>query len=169
MGLINHSPVGLLPLVLQLLLGHAASIDHGVKLCLGRGLGLLGDVRQRRDSLKLDPEPGQHRGEVPGLKVQLLTFIGQREDAELAVLELLPGLDDVGQEEGQAAVIVEPPHVNGAGPLLLPELDDLVHSLVVQGVAFCAAVHCGGDFPRPLDSFLRNGEAVRGGLFILIT
>ena len=44
-------------------------------------------------------------------------------------LELPPGLDDVGQQQREAAVIIQPPHVNMSRPLLLAELDDLVHSL----------------------------------------
>ena len=165
----HNSPVCLLPLLLQLCLGQAAALDQSVKLGLGGGLGFLGDVGQRGDSLEVNSKSGQHGGEVPGLKVQLLTLIGQREDAELAVFKLLPGLDDVGEEEGQAAIIVQPPHVNGAGPLLLPELDDLVHRLVVQGVALNATVHCGGDLPCPLDSTLRNCKTVRRFLVILIS
>ena len=90
------SPVCLLPLLLQLSLGQAATLDQGVKLGLGGGLGFLGDVGQRGDGLEVNSKSGQHGGEVPGLKVQLLTLIGQREDAELAVFKLLPGLDDVG-------------------------------------------------------------------------
>ena len=36
-------------------------------------------------------------------------MVGEGEDPELAVLELLPGLEDVGDEEGEASVIVQPP------------------------------------------------------------
>ena len=44
-------------------------------------------------------------------------------------LELPPGLDDVGQKQREATVVIQPPHVNVPRPLLLAELDDLVHSL----------------------------------------
>ena len=44
-------------------------------------------------------------------------------------LELPPGLDDVGQQQREAAIIIQPPHVDVPRPLLLAELDDLVHSL----------------------------------------
>ena len=44
-------------------------------------------------------------------------------------LELPPGLDDVGQKQREAAIVIQPPHVNVPRPLLLAELDDLVHSL----------------------------------------
>ena len=36
-------------------------------------------------------------------------MVCEGEDPELAVLELLPGLEDVGHQEGEAAVVVQPP------------------------------------------------------------
>ena len=42
----HSSPVGLLPLLLQLSLGQAAALDQCVKLGLGGGLGFLGDGRR---------------------------------------------------------------------------------------------------------------------------
>ena len=58
------------------------------------------------------PESRKHAGHVPGLHVDLIVVVGQLEHPELAVLELLPGLKDVRQEQGEPAIVVQPPEQN---------------------------------------------------------
>ena len=49
-----------------------------------------------KEFISTAPESGEHAGHVPSLHVQLVVVVGQLEDPELAVLELLPRLEDVG-------------------------------------------------------------------------
>jgi hypothetical protein len=76
---------------------------------------------------KLDPKLGQQGSHVSGLPVQLVLLVGQGEDPQLAVAELLPGGEDVGQQQSEASIIVQPPDVYVARvlgtPLVTAELD----------------------------------------------
>ena len=96
------------------------------------------------------PESGKHAGHVPGLHVDLIVVVGQLEHPELAVLELLPGLKDVRQQQGEPAIVVQPPEqtivwwkmeagvlpdVDKAVSLLGLELLDTCDHLVVKTVA----------------------------------
>ena len=77
-------------------------------------------------------------------------MVGQLEHPELAVLELLPGLQDVRQQQGEPAIVVQPPEqtivwlkteagvlpdVDKAVSLLGLELLDTCDHLVVKTVA----------------------------------
>ena len=78
-------------------------------------------------------------------------MVGQLEHPELAVLELLPGLKDVRQQQGEPAIVVQPPEqtivwlkmveagvlpdVDKAVSLLGLELLDTCDHLVVKTVA----------------------------------
>ena len=130
-----------------MLLRNVAALDHSVELSLGRGVRLLGDVRDGGHGLVIDPESGEHAGQVPGLHVELAGLVGQGKHTQLAILKLFSGFDDVRNEESEATVIVQPPHVNSARPLLLLELLDLVCGLDVQDVTVGAPVDGGGDLP----------------------
>ncbi len=48
---------------------------------------------------------------LSGFSVQLVPLVGEGEHPEAAFPELRPRGEDVGQEEGQATVVVEPPDV----------------------------------------------------------
>merc|ERR1719220_1903330 len=117
----------------------------------------------KRDSINArireptSPESRKHAGHVPGLHVDLVVVVGQLEHPELAVLELLPGLKDVRQEQGEPAIVVQPPDVDKAVSLLGLELLDTCDPLVVKTVSVSSPVHCSRDFP----CFLLgdNGEA----------
>ena len=138
-----HSPVGFLSLLLEMFFRNIAAGDHCIKLSLRGGLRLLGDIRDGRHSLVINPELGEHAGQVPCLHVQLTGLVGEGEHSQLAVLELFPCLDDVRDEKRETSVVVEPPHVNGSRPLLLLELLDLVSGLGVQHLAVGPPVHGG--------------------------
>ena len=61
-----------------------------------------------------------------------------------------PGGDDVGEEECEPAVIVQPPDVDGPGPLahmLRLEHLDVGHRLLCQGHPVGSPVHCRGHLP----------------------
>ena len=112
--------VGFLLVLQQLLLSDGSLRKGGEDTLEGRsGLlpGSLGDVRDHHDAAELDPELGQQGRHVPGLPVQLVLPVGEGEDPQLGVGELLPGGEDVGQEQGETPVIIEPPHVDGAASL----------------------------------------------------
>ena len=64
---------------------------------------------RRHNHFRELPESGEHAGHIPGLHVELVVVVSEGEHPELAVLELLPGLEDVGDKEGEASVIVQPP------------------------------------------------------------
>ena len=96
------------------------------------------------------PESRKHARHVPGLHVDLVVVVGQLEHPELAVLELLPGLKDVRQQQGEPAIVVQPPEqtivwwkteagvlpdVDKAVSLLGLELLDTCDHLVVKTVA----------------------------------
>ena len=112
--------VGLLLVVQELLLGNGSfgqRLDQPVKHNLGLLPGPLGHVGDHDDGAELDPELGEEGRHVPRLSVELVLPVCQGEDAELAARELLPGGENVGKQQGQAAVIVQPPHVNSAASL----------------------------------------------------
>ena len=96
------------------------------------------------------PESRKHARHVPGLHVDLIVVVGQLEHPELAVLELLPCLKDVRQQQGEPAIVVQPPEqtivwlkmeagvlpdVDKAVSLLGLELLDTCDHLVVKTVA----------------------------------
>ena len=69
-------------------------------------------------------------------------MVGQLEHPELAVLELLPGLKDVRQEQGEPAIIVQPPEQTivwlkmvEAG--VLPDVDKAVSLLGLELLDTC--------------------------------
>jgi len=128
-------PVCLLPLPLELGLVDTGAVDQLVKLSLRRWGRLLGHPRNRCHVGVFDPESRKHAGHVPGLHVDLIVVVGQLEHPELAVLELLPGLKDVRQEQGEPAIVVQPPDVDKAVSLLGLELLDTRDHLVVKTVA----------------------------------
>merc|ERR1719341_2970698 len=74
------------------------------------------------------------RSHVPRLSVQLVLPVGQAEHPQLAVGELLPCCEYVGNKEGEASVVVEPPDVDGSASLLgaLLELGDIPHDLLCK-------------------------------------
>ena len=55
---------------------------------------------------------------LSGFSVELVSLVGEGEDPEVALLELRPGRQDVGKQQGQAAVVVQPPDVKKAFSLL---------------------------------------------------
>ena len=62
-----------------------------------------------KEFISTAPESGEHAGHVPSLHVQLVVVVCQLEHPQLAVLELLPRLEDVRQQQGQPSVVVKPP------------------------------------------------------------
>jgi hypothetical protein len=70
-------------------------------------------VRQQNDVLELDPELLQQDGHALCLLLHVLDVVHQTEDPQLAFGELGPHLEDEGQEQGQAAVVVQPVDVDG--------------------------------------------------------
>lgn len=66
------------------------------------------------------------------LHFEVVLGVGQRENPEPAVFEVVPRVDDVGQQEGEAAVVVQPPHVYAAALLLHRELVQVVQHLLGQ-------------------------------------
>ena len=64
--------------------------------------------------LEGDPELCEQRRHAPRLGVQVVDAVREEEDAEAASGEAGPGAQDVRQEEGQAAVVVQPVHVDQA-------------------------------------------------------
>lgn len=55
------------------------------------------------------------RALLPLLELQLEVSVGEREDPQLAVRPGGALRDDVRQQDGEPAVVVQPPHVQGAG------------------------------------------------------
>ena len=51
---------------------------------------------------------------LSGFPVELVPLVGEREDPEAAVLELGSSRQNVGKQQGQAAVVVQPPNVQKA-------------------------------------------------------
>merc|ERR1719341_3208750 len=74
------------------------------------------------------------RSHVPRLSVQLVLPVGQAEHPQLAVGELLPCCEYVGNKEGEASVVVEPSDVDGSASLLgaLLELGYIPHDLLCK-------------------------------------
>jgi hypothetical protein len=76
------------------------------------------------------------------LHFEVVLGVSQGEHPESAVLPVVPRVDDVGQQQGEAAVVVQPPHVNAAVLLLHRELVQVVEHLLGQVTAADTPENC---------------------------
>lgn len=92
-----------------------------MELLLGRLTWWLQNVGDQDDIGEVDTELAQQGGHVALLGVQLRFLVDQGEDAQLAILPQRVRAYDVGQEESEATIVVQPPDIDEALRLLRAE------------------------------------------------
>ena len=92
-------------------------------------------IRDEDNLLEGDSELLEHERHTLGLLLQVQVLVGEDKDPELALGEHSTRVDNEGQEEGQAAGIVEPVDIDGPLLLLLlcsSELRQVLHDVLVN-------------------------------------
>ena len=112
------------------LLPLAGSRHQSFKLFLGLVPWGSRCVRNDDHVVRLNTELCQEGHHCSRLVVQLVLLVAEEEDPELAVGELLPGVEDVGEEEGETAVVVQPVNINRVAQRILVQENSPLRWLV---------------------------------------